>query len=78
MAPCHPRSPDSLGQWINLVPVSGKMVSTKGGARRDVVQQEKQNVKDAITHATEAVEHGEQGHVDMFSDVEAQSSCERV
>jgi hypothetical protein len=78
MAPCHPRYPDSLGQWINLVPVSGKMVSMKGGARRDVVRQEQQNVKDAITHATEAVEHGEQGHVDMFSAVWAQPCYERV
>jgi hypothetical protein len=34
----------------------------EGGARRDVVRQEQQNVKDAIMHATEAVEHGEQGH----------------
>lgn len=50
----------------------------EGGARRDVVRQEKQNAKDAITHATEAAEHGEQGHADMFIDVGAQSGCERV
>lgn len=34
----------------------------EGGARRDAVRQEQQNVKDATTHAREAVEHGEQGH----------------
>jgi hypothetical protein len=34
----------------------------EGGARRDVVRQEQQNIKDAINHATEAVEHGKQGH----------------
>ncbi len=33
----------------------------EGGARRDVVRQEQQNVKDAIKHATEAVDHGKQG-----------------
>ena len=36
----------------------------EGGARRDVVRQERQNIKDALNHATEAVEHGEQGHAE--------------
>lgn len=36
----------------------------EGGARRDVVRQEQQNIKDALNHATEAVEHGEQGHAE--------------
>lgn len=38
----------------------------EGGARRDVVRQEQQNVKDAIMHATEAVEHGKQGHAEKL------------
>ena len=38
----------------------------EGGARRDVVRQEQQNVKDAIMHATEAVEHGKQGHTEKL------------
>lgn len=38
----------------------------EGGARRDVVRQEQQNVKDAINHATEAVEHGQQGHAEKL------------
>jgi hypothetical protein len=38
----------------------------EGGARRDVVRQEQQNVKDAINHAAEAVEHGKQGHADKL------------
>jgi hypothetical protein len=37
----------------------------EGGARRDVVHQE--NIKDAIKHATEAVEHGGQGHSDKLA-----------
>jgi hypothetical protein len=36
----------------------------EGGARRDVVRQE--NIKDAIKHATEAVEHGKQGHAEKL------------
>jgi Small metal-binding protein len=36
----------------------------EGGARRDVVHQE--NIKDAITHATDAVEHGKQGHAEKL------------
>lgn len=36
----------------------------EGGARRDVVRQEQQNIKDALKHATEAVEHGGQGHAE--------------
>ena len=38
----------------------------EGGARRDVVRQEQQNVKDAIMHAMEAVEHGGQGHAEKL------------
>ena len=38
----------------------------EGGARRDVVRQEQQNIKDALKHATEAVEHGEQGHAEKL------------
>jgi hypothetical protein len=38
----------------------------EGGARRDVVRQEQQNIKDVIKHATEAVEHGEQGHAEKL------------
>lgn len=38
----------------------------EGGARRDVVRQEQQNVKDAIEHATEAVDHGKQGHAEKL------------
>ncbi|MDH5700806.1 MAG: small metal-binding protein SmbP [Nitrospirota bacterium] len=38
----------------------------EGGARRDVVRQEQQSIKDAIKHATEAVEHGKQGHTDKL------------
>jgi hypothetical protein len=38
----------------------------EGGARRDVVRQEQQNIKDAIKHAREAVEHGKQGHADKL------------
>jgi predicted RNase H-like HicB family nuclease len=38
----------------------------EGGARRDVVRQEQQNIKDAIEHATEAVEHGKQGHAEKL------------
>ena len=38
----------------------------EGGARRDVVRQEQQNIKDVIKHATEAVEHGEHGHAEKL------------
>jgi hypothetical protein len=38
----------------------------EGGARRDVVLQEKQNIKDAIEQATEAVDHGKQGHAEKL------------
>lgn len=38
----------------------------EGGARRDVVRQEQQSIRDAIKHATEAVEHGKQGHADKL------------
>ncbi len=44
----------------------------EGGARRDVVRQEQQNVRDAIEHATEAVDHGKQGHAEkLVAHVEA-------
>jgi hypothetical protein len=36
----------------------------EGGARRDVVRQEQHAIEDAMEHATEAVEHGEQGHAE--------------
>lgn len=38
----------------------------EGGARRDVVRQEGQNVQDAIKHATEAVGHGKQGNAEKL------------
>ena len=42
---------------LPIQPVFGE-----GGARRDVVRQEDQNLNDAIEHAKEAVDHGKQGH----------------
>jgi hypothetical protein len=39
--------------------------SAEGGARRDAVRQE-QVVKDALQHATEAVDHGKQGHAEKL------------
>jgi hypothetical protein len=38
----------------------------EGGARRDVVRQEQQNLRNAIQHATEAVDHGKQGHTEKL------------
>lgn len=38
----------------------------EGGARRDVVRQEEQNIRAAITFATEAVDHGKQGHAEKL------------
>jgi hypothetical protein len=38
----------------------------KGDARRDVVRQERQNIKDAIKHTTESLEHGKQGHAEKL------------
>jgi hypothetical protein len=38
----------------------------EGAARRDVVRQEGQHVKDAIKHATEAVSHGKQGSAEKL------------
>lgn len=46
---------------LPLQPVFGE-----GGARRDVVRQEEQNLKDALDHAKEAVDHGKQGHADAL------------
>ena len=38
---------------------------SEGGARRDAVRQE-QSIADAIKHATEAMEHGKQGHTEKL------------
>ena len=38
----------------------------EGGARRDVVRQEQQTLRDAIEQATEAVDHGKQGHTEKL------------
>jgi len=38
----------------------------EGGARRDVVLHEQQNIKDAIEQAMEAVDHGKQGHAEKL------------
>src|SRR5262245_56967430 len=46
---------------LPLQPVFGE-----GGARRDVVLQEEQNLKDAIEHAKEAEDHGKQGHAEAL------------
>lgn len=46
---------------LPLQPVFGE-----GGARRDVVRQEDQNLKDALDHAIEAVDHGKQGHAEAL------------
>ena len=43
---------------LPLQPVFGE-----GGARRDVIRAEEQNRHEAITLATEAADHGRQGHV---------------
>ena len=43
---------------LPLQPVFGE-----GGARRDVIRAEEQNRQEAITLATEAADHGQQGHV---------------
>ena len=37
-------------------------VFAEGGARRDVVRVEQQNLQDALKLAKEAVDHGKQGH----------------
>jgi len=37
-----------------------------GGARRDVLRQEEQNLKDALEHVEEAVDHGKQGHAEVL------------
>ena len=50
-----------LASTLPLQPAFGE-----GGARRDVVRYEQQNVRDATTHATEAVEHGKQGHAEQL------------
>lgn len=38
----------------------------EGGARRDVVRQEEQSLREAINHATQAVEQGKQGHAEKL------------
>lgn len=38
----------------------------EGAARRDVVRQEEQNLRDAIKHSMEAVEHGKQGYTEKL------------
>ena len=43
---------------LPLQPVFGE-----GGARRDVIRAEEQHRQDAVTLATEAADHGRQGHV---------------
>lgn len=43
---------------LPLQPVFGE-----GGARRDVIRAEEQHRQEAITLATEAADHGQQGHV---------------
>jgi hypothetical protein len=43
---------------LPLQPVFGE-----GGARRDVMRAEEQHRQDAVTLATEAADHGQQGHV---------------
>jgi hypothetical protein len=80
MTPQHIRLAVALTGILAMVLTTGMSIQSalgEGGARCDAVRQEQQNVKDAITHATEAVDHGKQGHADMFSAVGAQSSCER-
>ena len=46
---------------LPLQPVFGE-----GGARRDVVRQEEQNLKDAIEHAKVAVFHGKDGDAEAL------------
>jgi len=50
--------------------------SAEGAARRDAVRQE-QVVKDALQHATEAVEHGKQGHAEKLV-THAEASLEQA
>ena len=47
---------------LPLQPVFG----AGGGARRDILLQEEQNLKDALDHAEEAVDHGKQGHTEAL------------
>ena len=46
---------------LPLQPVFGE-----GGARRDVVRQEEENLEDVIEHANEAMDHGKQGHAEAL------------
>jgi hypothetical protein len=73
MTPCNTRSNIRIafvltGLLATVLTTTLPVQSTfaEGGARRDVVRQEQQNIKDAIKHATEAVEHGKQGHADKL------------
>ena len=65
----HTRLAVVLTGILPLVLITGMPLQSafgEGGARRDVVRQEQQNIKDAIKHATEAVEHGKQGHAEKL------------
>jgi len=57
-----------IGVLVTFVTTASPLPSAfgEGGARRDVVRQEQQNIRDATKHATEAVEHGRQGHADKL------------
>lgn len=46
--------------------LSPQSAFSEGAARRDVVRQEQQTVKDAIKHATEAVSQGKQGSAEKL------------
>ncbi len=50
-----------IAMVLPLQPVFGE-----GGARRDVMRAEEQHREEAITLATEAADHGKQGHVGAF------------
>lgn len=50
---------------VLLTTLDLQVVSAAGGARRDSVRQA-QVVEGAVKHATEAVEHGKQGHAEKL------------
>lgn len=69
MTPQHTRLAVALTGILAVVLTTGMPIQSalgEGGARRDVVRQEQQNLRDAIEQATEAVEHGEQGHAEKL------------
>jgi len=41
-------------------------VFSEGGARRDVIRQQEQHLRDATTQAKGAVDHGKQGHTEKL------------